>query len=226
MITTRAITAEDRIRQEQGARLAHARKQAGYRSARQAAIENTWPESTYRAHEGGSRTIGQDDAERYAKRFRSLGVKVDGRHILYGSEKRADSTPPVESSIVQVPLISWVSAGSMEDVSSLVEAGDVPLLPFTDLGRGSFFALRVSGDSMDRISPDQSIIIVNHADRTLVPGRFYVFSRRGQATYKRWHANPDYLAPYSTNPRYEPIFVANKRGFEVVGRVRRTVLDL
>jgi SOS-response transcriptional repressor LexA len=118
------------------------------------------------------------------------------------------------------------AAGALADVPSLPETGDVPTLTFADLGRGSFFALRVAGDSMDRISPDQSIIIVNQADRTLVPGRFYVFSQRGQATYKRWHANPDYLAPYSTNPMNEPILVAHKREFAVVGRVRRTVLDL
>jgi phage repressor protein C with HTH and peptisase S24 domain len=69
---------------QQGDWLKAARKLAGYRSSREAAIENNWPESTYRAHENGTRTIGQDDAERYALRFRALGVDVSGQEILYG----------------------------------------------------------------------------------------------------------------------------------------------
>ncbi|MGY3607634.1 MULTISPECIES: S24 family peptidase [unclassified Bradyrhizobium] len=76
---------EEKLRQEQGARLKAARRAAGYRSAAAAASENGWPESTYRAHEGGSRTIGQDDAERYAARFRALGASVTGQQILYGA---------------------------------------------------------------------------------------------------------------------------------------------
>lgn len=127
------------------------------------------------------------------------------------------------TAFVHVPLISWVSAGKM---AAALAPGDVPLLAFADLGRGDFFALRVQGDSMDRISPEDSVIVINRADKQLVTGRFYVFARRGEATYKRWHADPDYLAPYSTNPTNEPILVSNKREFEVVGRVRRTVLDL
>lgn len=88
------MTREEIIKRlEQGARLRKARKSAGYRSARSAALDNRWPESTYRAHEGGTRTIGQDDAERYAKRLRFRGASVTAEHILFGSEGAPDSSP-------------------------------------------------------------------------------------------------------------------------------------
>lgn len=131
---------------------------------------------------------------------------------------------PETSSIVHVPLVSWVSAGKMAD-SSVAMPGDVPLLAFADLGRGDFFALRVSGDSMDRISPDGSTIIVNRADRQLVAGKCFVFSLKGETTYKMWRSDPQYLDPYSTNPANKPIFFKASQ-MSVVGRVRRTVLDL
>lgn len=81
---------------------------------------------------------------------------------------------------------------------------------------------------MDRLSPDGSVIIVNQADRTLIAGRAYVISRRGEATFKLWRADPPRFAPYSTNPMHEPIFVKSKEAAQdmVVGRVKRTVLDL
>lgn len=74
---------EEAKRREQGKRLKQARVDAGYRSAREAALSNHWPESTYRAHETGTRTIGQDDAERYAKRFRAAGARITARDILF-----------------------------------------------------------------------------------------------------------------------------------------------
>jgi SOS-response transcriptional repressor LexA len=126
----------------------------------------------------------------------------------------------------QVPLISWVSAGKLTDAGSQIPVEDVPLLAFADLGRGDFFALTVKGDSMDRLSPEGSIIVINRADQVLITGKPYVFSRRGEATYKLWEPDPPHLAPFSTNPANKPIFVKGKRDFGVIGRVRRTLLDL
>lgn len=73
------------LRKRQGAVLRQARILAGYKSAREAALENRWPESTYRAHEGGTRTIGQDDAERYIRIFRAQArdLKITSQSVLY-----------------------------------------------------------------------------------------------------------------------------------------------
>jgi len=130
--------------------------------------------------------------------------------------------------IQNIPLLDKVTAGRLKAASSQIPVEDVPLLAFADLGRGEFFALTVDGDSMDRWSPDGSIIVVNQADRTLVSGKAYVISQRGEATFKMWRPDPPRFAPYSTNPSHEPIFVKSKAEAEklVVGRVKRTVLDL
>jgi len=90
----------------QGGRLAMARMLAGFKSARQAALANGWPESTYRAHEGGTRTIGHDDAERYAKRFRHLNVNVTARSILF------EDGASLESHSRAIPIVGYVSAGA------------------------------------------------------------------------------------------------------------------
>lgn len=142
-------------------------------------------------------------------------------------EPPADEAEPVHG-LATVPLLDKVTAGKLKSPSSQIPIEDVPLLAYADLGRGDFFALTVEGDSMDRISPDGSVIVVNQADRTLVSGRAYVISRRGEATFKVWRPDPPRFAPFSTNPVHEPIFVKSKAEAEklVVGRVKRTVLDL
>ncbi len=143
---------------------------------------------------------------------------------LQGNEpKRLSGSNP---RITMVPLLDRVTAGRLRSPSSQIPVEDVPLLAFADLGRGEFFALEVEGDSMDRYSPDGSVIVVNKAERDLVNGRCYVFSLNGETTYKMWQGGAvPYLSPFSTNSSNKPIFF-KKRDLEVIGRVKRTLLDL
>jgi hypothetical protein len=80
---------EEKIRKGQGSRLRTVRMAAGYTSARAAALDAGWPESTYRAHEAGTRTIDPQDAARYVLWFlkrgaRDSGENFTGKWIIYG----------------------------------------------------------------------------------------------------------------------------------------------
>lgn len=122
-----------------------------------------------------------------------------------------------------VPLVSWVSAGALTQDDILGEAlGKVRV---ADIPPGDWIALRVEGDSMDRISPPESIILVNRRDKQLVTNACYVIADQdGNATYKRFRSNPNRFEPVSTNPDHEPIFPDNE--VPVIGRVRRSMIDM
>jgi len=129
--------------------------------------------------------------------------------------------------VQQIPLISWVSAGGLIDANSQVPEVDSPKMIFSGLGDGEFFALEVKGDSMDRFSPDGSVIVVDRRERDLNEGKPYIFWHRVEGTtFKLWQSDPDRLVPHSWNAANKPIFIKRKRDFAVIGRVRRTVLDL
>lgn len=203
-------------------RLRQARERAGYEKAVDAAKAYGWSVSTYISHENGTRGLRPKVAQKYAK---ALKIKAD--FLLYGTitpdrvpvEKRA------RDAVIMVPLLSWVSAGQLSFDADTDP--DMERIAVAGLGNGDFIALRVAGDSMDRVSPDRSIIIVDRDVKDPVNGRYYVFSIRGEATYKIFRAgDPAYLEPFSTNPQNRPIFIKGKRDFRVVGRVRRTLLDL
>lgn len=84
------MTEEEKIRKAQGSRLRTIRMAAGFPSARSASNEAGWPESTYRAHEGGTRTIDPQDAARYVLWFLKKGAKgenFNGRWIIYGDDE-------------------------------------------------------------------------------------------------------------------------------------------
>lgn len=171
----------------------------------------------------GDRKLTVDWAKRLAP---LLNTTADVLLLVQPGNRR--ETPVKTQKFATIPLLDMVTAGKLRAPSSQIPVEDVPLLAFADLGRGEFFALTVQGDSMDRVSPDGSVIVVNQADRTLVSGKAYVISQRGEATFKLWRSDPPRFAPYSTNPVHEPIFVKSKGDAEkmVVGRVKRTVLDL
>jgi SOS-response transcriptional repressor LexA len=136
---------------------------------------------------------------------------------------------PAEANSKQtlVPLIDFATAGRLANPATQIPVEGVPLIAFADIGSGDFFALRVEDDSMDRHSPAGATVVVDRGDRELVAGRAYVFWHRSAGTtYKLWKPAPPRLEPYSWNPANEPIFIKGKRDFSVVGRVRRSVLEL
>lgn len=131
---------------------------------------------------------------------------------------------PVGGAGRRIPILTWVSAGSMarddgqQDTIGQVDAGDLP-------ERGQWIALRVEGDSMDRISPPGSVIFVDLRDRRLVTNACYIIANGdGEATYKRFRANPPRFEPVSTNPAHEAIFPDGEPA--VIGRVRRSLIDM
>jgi SOS-response transcriptional repressor LexA len=129
-----------------------------------------------------------------------------------------------QKSVADVPILSWVSAGMMarDDVQQDV-IGEIRM---SDLDpRGDWVALRVEGDSMDRISPPGSLILVDLTDKALVPNACYIITDSdSRATYKRFRSNPARFEPVSTNPSHEPIFPDGEPA--VIGRVRRSLIDM
>ncbi len=200
-------------------RLAKARKSAGFDTAVDAAKALGVKYPTYAGHENGASGFRADTGGLYARRF-----KVRFEWLMRGLGPMVDDTDALP--VTTVPLVSWVSAGRLADASSQLPVEDVPLLAFSDLGPGDYFALRVQGDSMDRYSPDGSVIVVDRDQRSLQAGKPYVFAVRGEATYKLWRPKPPRLEPYSTNPSNSTIFIDQQNELEIVGRVRRTLLDL
>jgi hypothetical protein len=139
------VNKEATIRKAQGRRLRLAREAAGYRSAREAALESGWPESTYRAHESGTRTIGQDDAERYARRFRAAGAKVTGQAILYGDWAK-EYARQAEVEPATVPLVGYVGAAAQAFFFS--DQGEIDRITAPRDATEDTVAVEIRGDSL------------------------------------------------------------------------------
>jgi repressor LexA len=126
-------------------------------------------------------------------------------------------SPAGETALRAIPIIGQVAAGNWK------EAIEHPIasLPAPDPSiPARAFALRVSGDSMDRFVDDGATVIVDPDDRALFPGRFYVvLNDEGETTFKQFQADPARLVPCSSNPSHHAIEIDGSGRFELVGRV-------
>lgn len=159
-------------------------------------------------------------SKRLPELARALGVPVHEIDENFAS---------YESPIIRAPLLSWVSAGALvkPDVT-VIDLSHVKWVAAIGLKPGDWIALRVEGDSMDRISPPDSIIFVNLKDRRLVPNACYVIEdvETGGTTYKRYRPDPDRWEPVSQNKKHKALILDEGRSPRIIGRVKRTVLDL
>ncbi|WP_162906867.1 LexA family protein [Algihabitans albus] len=198
-------------------RLRQAREAAGYTSAAAFARAMGMLDATYRHHENGQRTPGPEQIRDYAKK-----LNVPYLWLLTG-ESNPKELGPVQTQIHHAPIISWVEAGQWTASDTMpAGSGDVVIVSHM---RSTVFALRVHGNSMDRIAPEESVIVVDYGDRDLIDGRYYVFrlSNGGEATFKRYRANPTRLEPDSTHP-HETIFPDET--VEVIGRVIQVIKEI
>ncbi|AWN47183.1 phage repressor protein [Methylobacterium terrae] len=133
---------------------------------------------------------------------------------------------PEEPAVARtVPVVSWVSAGRLRASHPVFESDILRYIDVTDLPAGDWLALEVDGDSMDRIAPPGSTIVLNRRESDLVDGRYYVFgNEQGEATFKRYRSNPDRLQPFSTNPDHETHYLQGE--MMTVGRVRRVITNI
>jgi len=180
-----------------------------------------WSYDTLKSNANGSMPFSYKKALVYATRF---GVRAEWLYSGAGPKREA---PKAERRSVQdVPVIGWVQAGQFTDISAQ-DLGELETVTADGLGAGKWFATDVHGDSMDRVSPEGSRIFVNSSDKKLVRGGYYIFSMRGETTYKRYYDDPvERLEPYSTNPVNRAIFPTRAHPWVVVGRVYRSVIDL
>jgi SOS-response transcriptional repressor LexA len=173
------------------------------------------------SNSNGHRDISKKAAAAYARVFGH-----DAGWYLYGDTDDRDATPPV-SGIIDVPRVSWISAGELIDQEAVFDFSDFPTVSAADLPAGKWIALRLEADanSMNKISPPESTIFVNLDDKRLVANGCYVIAdEQGRVTYKRYRPNEK---PQFQPASYEKVKPPKLEGaITVIGRVRRSTIDM
>lgn len=217
-------------------RLKNARELRGYETATDAAKAFGWNVNTYRSHENGNRGYKQVDAKKYA---RALQVPVTWLLLGEGDISIKGLTQPI-APLRRVPVISFVSAGKMTEISDPYEVGSgdslVSLDDSSDVGPNAF-ALYVKGDSMTSltgISFEDGEVIVIDPDAPITPGCFVVARRdnEDEATFKKYRLSSidqngvENIDLVPLNPDHPTIHLNADNPGKIIGRVIRQIKKL
>lgn len=199
-----------------GDRLKAARVAAGYSSAAEAAEAMGLANATYTQHENGIRGIPKDKAPIYARRF-----KVSEEWLLYGKGGKPSLLDGAEPTM-PIPLLGDVPGGNWREAIRTSHH----YIPAPQAGMpAAAYALKVRGDSMDKVAKDGATIVIDPTDFDLFEKRLFVVRNEdGEVTFKQYLERPARLVPCSKNPAHKPIPVTDK-GYEIVGRVIKIILD-
>lgn len=109
----------------------------------------------------------------------------------------------VGEQVIAIPVYGKISAGQpLEMIENII---DYTYISAELAHKGSYFALEVTGDSMDKIIPNGSRVIVRRQEE-LENGEIGVIVVNGNdATVKRYERDDDniYLYPVSNNPEHQ-----------------------
>jgi repressor LexA len=128
-----------------------------------------------------------------------------------------DAATPLRQSTM-IPVIGLIAAGNWREAIQSPD-GFIPAVGATE----HMFALKVHGDSIDKIAPDGAFISIDPTSPHLQDGDLYaVQNGDGEATVKRFRRSPDRLEPESSNPVHRPIMLG-KEPITIIGRATSVV---
>lgn len=144
-------------------------------------------------------------------------LKADERDAAFRFLGIVENAQPVKV----LPVIGLIAAGSWAD------AVQEPLgFIYSPYGGANAFALRVDGDSMDKVAMPGASIIIDPDERELRDGKAYaVMNELGEATFKTFRNDPARFEPASNNPNHTTIRIGED-GFTVIGRALGSVTEL
>lgn len=137
-------------------------------------------------------------------------------------EERSAAT--VSHKAVSIPVYGRVAAGiPLEMIEDIIDTEEIP----EDLARtGSFFGLRIHGDSMEPRMKSGDIVIVRQQDDAESDDIVIATVNGTDATCKRLKKYRDGIILIPSNPAYDPMYFSNKEIEEKPVRIIGKVVEL
>ena len=189
------------------------RNNMGY-SQEQLALKVGYADKTSIAKiEAGKVDLSQSKIIAFAK-----ALNTTTAFLMDGNENPTDSS---QIKGVIIPVLGSVAAGiPIEMVENIIDTEEITQ---EMAATGSFFGLRIKGDSMEPKISDGDIVIVRQQEDAESGDIVIACINGDEATCKRLRKYKDGIELISNNPSYKPMFFSNKdiseKPVTILGRV-------
>lgn len=124
----------------------------------------------------------------------------------------------ITTKLVKIPILGQVAAGKPIVAAEYIEGYEE--IPEKLAKSGTFFALRVHGNSMSPKIEDGDIVIVEQADSADNDNIVIALVENNEfAVCKRLKYYTDSIALVSLNPDYEPMYFSKENPCKIIGKV-------
>ncbi len=185
-------------------------------SANEAAKRWGWNANTFRSNMNGGAPFGYTAAVKYGER---LGVSADW---LYAGTGEMAAEPRAVAQLREVPIIPWPAAARIGSAVDLEDADEVGRITLTGLDDGRYFAVTIHDDSMDRIAPPGSNLVIRIDGGAPAPGGYYLFVFDGTTLFRRFEEDPCRLEPASWSDKHRTRFLRNGEQWRTIGPLAAT----
>ena len=157
-----------------------------------------------------------------ATAYRYINQLCDDGVIDYSGCRNVTSKK-VKSPVIRVPVLGRVACGIPKFAEENIE--EYVRLPVALFGRGDFFLLRASGDSMVEAGIEDGDLVLIRQQNCADEGQIVVALMEDEATLKRFYPEPENhrVRLHPENERMEDIFVDN---CEIQGVAIKVLKDL
>jgi repressor LexA len=157
-----------------------------------------------------------------AKHFRLKAISSVQQYIhaliekgYLTKEKYRSQSLSIHKEDNQIPLLGVVAAGLPLENKKHNEKIEVPQVMMK--GAGSYFALKVSGDSMINEGILEGDLVIIREQPTANNGDIVVAEIENEATIKRFFKKKNHIELHSANPKYKPIIVDETQPLKIAG---------
>jgi hypothetical protein len=84
----------------------------------------------------------------------------------------------------------------------------------------------IPDNAMNRLSPVGSYIVIDRGERSASEGLSYLAILDGVVMFRRWFAHPERAETFLSDPAFKIEYLSAGRSWLIIGRVRRTLLDI
>ncbi len=156
-----------------------------------------------------------------------LGCKVEDIDPDYRSQGLFDDDEITTAYLIPSDFLYLTRKFEGFDFLDHVEGKQLRYIKIGGMFHGDWFAASPEDDSLDRVAPQYSIVLVDRSKREFIQDHIYLclVGSKGTPVMRRYkEGEPGRLQPYSNNPDHETLFVDDYT--VVLGRIGRVLIDL
>lgn len=182
------------------------------------------------------RANGRSPTVREVAEAVSISVSVAQKYLVWLKENNQieysgrrgismEETEQFTGNMVPVGIIGKINYGLPESEEERCE--EYVRLPEKLVGKGTFYILKASGDSMTDAGIDDGDLVLVRQQKEAAPGQIVVALRNGESTLKRYMVNSEgniYLHP--ENPAHSDIVIGSNDELRIQGMAVKVIKDL